>query len=80
MIDKANIAHALKTFRCKNDLALDQMAHRIGVSISTVQKWESGTHVPQDRQFYKLIHAYPGILSIRDARQSAATDCRTESC
>jgi transcriptional regulator with XRE-family HTH domain len=73
MIGKKNIGSALKTYRIESNLTIETLARMVGVSPSTIQKWESGTHVPQDRQAYKILKSLPCLLPIASGKQCTGT-------
>jgi transcriptional regulator with XRE-family HTH domain len=79
MIDRTNIANKLIALRAARNIPLDAIARSIGVSISTVQRWESGKHFPHRVQLYKLAYVYPELASIIRHREHSPNSRREVS-
>ena len=56
----ASFATAFRNWRLKNNKALKEVAVDLGVSIATVNTWESGKRFPTGRHFELLIN-YLGV-------------------
>jgi len=48
-IDKKNFAVAVKHYREKNDLTLEEFARKIPTTLNTIYRWESGKVVPKNQ-------------------------------
>lgn len=68
------IANAIRQYRFRRNITLAKAAKRIGVSISTFQKWENATHSPSKRHIYRIKMSYPTLAPILDSCQSAGPD------
>ena len=60
----ASFAIAFRNWRLKNNVCLKEVASDLGVSISTVNSWESGKRFPSGRHFEMLIN-YLGVPPCR---------------
>lgn len=69
--NKAVVAKALKQYRLEREWTLEQTAVVTGLSPSTIQKIENGTHFPHDLTLHILCKRLPGLL---DGRQNAGSD------
>jgi transcriptional regulator with XRE-family HTH domain len=61
---RASFATAFRNWRLKNNVPLKTIAQDLGVSIATVNSWESGTRFPTGRHFEMLID-YLGVPPCR---------------
>jgi transcriptional regulator with XRE-family HTH domain len=57
---RATLATAFRNWRLENNVPLKQVAVDLGVSISTVNTWESGKRFPSGRHFEMLV-GYLGL-------------------
>jgi transcriptional regulator with XRE-family HTH domain len=75
---RASFACAFSNWRRKNKLPLKKVAADLGVSISTVNLWESGKRFPGSRNFEMLLD-YTGLppckLFCVMADKCVPTDC-----
>lgn len=53
-----DIGNKLKALRLEHNLTQKQVAHRIGVAISAVSSYESGTRYPSYDSLIKLAHLF----------------------
>ena len=61
---RASFATAFRNWRKKGNIPLKQVAMDLGVSIGTVNSWESGRRFPTGRHFEMLTH-YTGMPPCR---------------
>jgi transcriptional regulator with XRE-family HTH domain len=61
---RASFATAFRNWRQKRNIPLKQVAMDLGVSIGTVNSWESGRRFPTGRHFEMLTH-YTGVPPCR---------------
>jgi transcriptional regulator with XRE-family HTH domain len=61
---RASFATAFRNWRLKNNMPLKEVAMDLGVSIATVNTWESGKRFPTGRHFELLIN-YLGVPPCR---------------
>ena len=57
---RASFATAFRNWRLKENIPLKQVAKDLGVSIATVNTWESGKCFPTGRHFEMLVN-YAGV-------------------
>jgi len=55
---KENLSRILKDFRITHDLTMDELAKKVGVTVSSVAKWENGTCTPRMRKLRKLAEVF----------------------
>lgn len=58
-------SNPLRVWRKKNRMGVMQTATALGVSMTIIQLWERGTHIPSDENFDKLV-ALIGKRIVRD--------------
>jgi transcriptional regulator with XRE-family HTH domain len=61
---RACFASAFRNWRLKNNIPLKQVAADLGVSVATVNTWESGKYFPTGRRFEMLVD-YMGVPPCR---------------
>jgi len=61
---RASFATALRDWRLRNNVGLKEVASDLGVSIATVNTWESGKRFPSGRHFELLVN-YLGMPPCR---------------
>jgi transcriptional regulator with XRE-family HTH domain len=61
---RTTFATAFGNWRHKNNIPLKQVAYELGISISTVQSWESGQRFPTGRHF-EMLADYTGVPPCR---------------
>jgi transcriptional regulator with XRE-family HTH domain len=61
---RATLATAFRNWRFENNVPLKQVAMDLGVSIATVNTWESGKRFPSGRHFEMLV-GYLGLPPCR---------------
>jgi transcriptional regulator with XRE-family HTH domain len=61
---RGSFATAFRNWRLKSKIPLKQVASDLGVSIGTVNKWESGKRFPTGRHF-ELLAEYTGLPPCR---------------
>lgn len=44
----------LKKIRLELDVSQERLAHLIGVTSGTINRWEAGKHAPNDRSIHKI--------------------------
>ena len=75
---RASFAMAFRNWRLKNNIPLKKVAMDLGVSIATVNYWESGRRFPSARYLEKLAN-YTGLPPCRlfciMADKCVPTDC-----
>lgn len=55
-------ASQVKKFRIENDLTLEAIGTKAGITAATVYRIENGLVTPNERTARKLVKAWPGIL------------------
>lgn len=48
-IDKKKLAAAIKSYREKNDLTLQELADKVPTTLNTIYRWESGIVAPKNK-------------------------------
>ncbi len=75
---RGSFATAFRNWRLKENIPLKQVAADLGVSIGTVNNWESGKRFPTGRHF-ELLAEYTGLPPCRlfciMADQCIPSDC-----
>ena len=61
---RASFATAFRNWRLKENIPLKQIATDLGVSIATVNSWESGKRFPTGRHF-EILSDYTGVPPCR---------------
>jgi transcriptional regulator with XRE-family HTH domain len=61
---RASFATAFRNWRLKSDIPLKKIATDLGVSIATVNSWESGKRFPTGRHF-EMLTDYTGVPPCR---------------
>lgn len=57
----------LKQWRCVREMKQDEVAKKLGVSVTTLSNWETGKNFPSLQFAIKLMHIY-NIQNIDDVR------------
>lgn len=78
MATKEVIAKALKNYRFSREMTLQEIADATGLNVATIHRLEKAKSNPHELTVEILKRKLPGLFAT--VRQSAATDCRTESC
>lgn len=60
------IKHPLTVYRERNSLTLKELASHVGVTPSTVWRWENRERAPRGRDVVKLIAATGGAVTAND--------------
>ena len=63
-IYSGRFAAQLRSLREKAEISHEEVAQKLGVTISTVYKWEQGTHFPQPDQLPLLKELY-GLKTVQ---------------
>jgi len=75
---RGSFATAFRNWRLKNNIPLKQVATDLGVSIVTVNYWESGKRFPTGRHF-EMLAEYTGVPPCR-LFCVMADKCRPAEC
>ena len=52
----------IKTYRNSKGWSQEQLARQVGVSLNTVQRWESGKSMPSPLAMVRLKEIFPSVL------------------
>lgn len=58
----AKVAKALRRWRKRAGLAVEPLAHKLGVSRSTYIRWERGEHEPGVSDVMRMEAIHPGLV------------------
>ena len=53
MIDRFDVGERINDRRSRLGMTQNELANKIGITRSTVQKWESGVHLPKKKRYLK---------------------------
>ncbi|MDO4680923.1 MAG: helix-turn-helix domain-containing protein [Aerococcus sp.] len=71
---KNNIGDCLRDIRLNNNWTREEMANLMGVSVSSISKWENGTTTPQARTLYR----YATVTGVDPAYLRRQAACQWE--
>ncbi len=54
MIDRFDVGERINDRRSRLGMTQNELANKIGITRSTVQKWESGVHLPKKETIPKI--------------------------
>ena len=57
-----DVGDALRAWRVKGKLSLEDVASAAGVSRSTVNNWETGNSTPRTEHVTKMVGLAPGLM------------------
>lgn len=53
MIDRFDVGERINDRRSRLGMTQNELANKIGITRSTVQKWEYGVHLPKKKRYLK---------------------------
>lgn len=58
MIDRFDVGERINDRRSRLGMTQNELANKIGITRSTVQKWESGVHLPKIAKYLNYNEGY----------------------